>query len=169
MRKMSVIEVAAHERANPLEVIEHMATANGWSFERATQDEIAILVRGKRTDYRVSFTWMLDIEALHLACAFECKVPDHCRAEVLKLLSMINERMWVGHFDLWLEDGLIMYRHALVLTGGLAASAGQCESLLSTALDGCERHYPAFQFVLWAGKPAREALDAAIFETSGHA
>ena len=82
MRKMSVIEVAAHERANPLEVIEHLATANGWSFERATQDEIAILVRGKRTDYRVSFTWMLDIEALHLACAFECKVPDHCRLAV---------------------------------------------------------------------------------------
>ncbi len=28
---------------------------------------------------------------------------------------------------------------------------------------------PAFQFVVWAGKPAREALDAAMFETSGEA
>jgi hypothetical protein len=166
---MSLIEITEKRRANPLEVIEHMAASNDWSFERPSDDEIAILVRGKWTDYRISFTWMADIEALHLACAFECKVPDHCRAEVLKLLSMINERMWVGHFDLWFEDGLVMYRHALVLTGGLAASAGQCESLLSTALDGCESHYPAFQFVVWAGKTARDALDAAVFETSGHA
>src|SRR5215468_3199483 len=166
---MALIDFAEQPYGNPLEVVERVAATNGWSFERAGEDEITIVAAGKWTDYRVSFTWMLDIEALHLACAFECKVPDHCRAEVLKLLSMINERMWVGHFDLWFEDGLIMYRHALVLTGGLAASAGQCESLLSTALDGCERHYPAFQFVLWAGKPAREALDAAMFETSGHA
>ena len=99
-----------------------------------TWDEITILVRGKWTDYRISFTWMFDIEALHLACAFEFKVPDHCRAEVVNLLSMINELMWVGHFDLWFKDGLVMYRNALVLTGGIAASAGQCESLLSTAL-----------------------------------
>ena len=29
---------------------------------------------------------------------------------------MINEQMWVGHFDLWMQDGLVMYRHALVLS-----------------------------------------------------
>src|SRR5215831_17828403 len=98
---MSIIEITDHSRANPLDTIERMATANGWSFERASDDEIAILVRGNWSDYRVSFTWMNDIEALHVACAFECKVPEHCRPEMLKLLSMINERLWVGHFDLW--------------------------------------------------------------------
>jgi hypothetical protein len=61
-----------------------------------------------------------------------------------------------------------MFRHALVLAGG-EASGKQCGSVLSTALDACERYFPAFQFVLWAGKPAREALDAAMFETSGEA
>ena len=37
------------------------------------------------------------------------------------------------------------------------------------AVTSCERFYQAFQFVLWAGKSAREALDAAMFETSGQA
>ena len=41
--------------------------------------------------------------------------------------------------------------------------------LLGTALDCCERYFPAFQFVVWAGKGAREALDAAMFETAGEA
>jgi hypothetical protein len=62
-----------------------------------------------------------------------------------------------------------MFRHALVLTGGVTASGSQCEAVLGTALDSCERYFPAFQFVIWAGKSAREAMDSAMFETSGQA
>jgi len=166
---MSLVEFREETRGNPLDVVERMALTNDWSFEREGEDEIAILVRGKWADYRVSYTWMYDIEALHLACAFEFKVPDHSRTEVRHLLSLINEQMWIGHFDVWVKDGLVMFRHALVLSGGITATDGQCEALLSTALDACERHYPAFQFVVWAGKTARQALDAAVFHTAGHA
>jgi hypothetical protein len=88
---------------------------------------------------------------------------------VQSLISLINERLWVGHFDLWIKEGIVMYRHALVLAGGTEASGKQCEALLGTALDTCERYFTAFQFVVWAGKLAREALDAAMFETSGEA
>jgi hypothetical protein len=62
-----------------------------------------------------------------------------------------------------------MFRHALLLAGGVEASGRQCEVLLSAALDACERFYPAFQFVVWAGEGAREALEAAMFETAGQA
>ncbi|HEY1337528.1 MAG TPA: YbjN domain-containing protein, partial [Bryobacteraceae bacterium] len=78
-------------------------------------------------------------------------------------------QLWVGHFDLWSRDGLVMFRHALVLAGGVQVSNRQCEVLLNAALDACERHYPAFQFVVWAGEGAREALEAAMFETAGEA
>src|SRR5918997_1515435 len=50
---MSLIEIDA--RANPLEVVERMAATNDWSFERANDDEITLLVRGKWSDYQVSF------------------------------------------------------------------------------------------------------------------
>jgi hypothetical protein len=166
---MSLVEFVEETRGNPLDVVERLALTNDWSFERAGEDEIAILVRGKWADYRVSYTWMYDIEALHLACAFEFKVPDHCKTEVQQLLTLINEQMWIGHFDVWVKDGLVMFRHALVLSGGLTATDGQCEALLSRALDACECHYPAFQFVVWAGKSARQALDAAVFNTVGRA
>ena len=166
---MSLIEFSEQPHVNPLDVVEQVAGTNGWSFERTGEDEITILVTGKWTDYQVSYTWMFDIEALHLACAFELKVPERLHSEVQLLISLINEQMWVGHFDLWTQDGLVMYRHALVLAGGVEASGRQCETLLATALDACERYFPAFQFVVWAGKPARESLDAAMFETQGQA
>ena len=165
---MSLMESMDH-RGNPLEVVERMAATNDWSFERAGEDEITILVRGKWADYQVSFTWMDNIEALHLACAFELKTPERCRSEVQQLATIVNEQLWIGHFDFWIQDCLVMFRHALVLAGGVEASGQQCEAMLATALDSCERYYPAFQFVVWAGKSAREALDAAMFETSGRA
>ena len=166
---MSHISFAEEPRINPLDVVERLASGHDWSFERAGDDEITILVTGRWTDYQLSYTWMGELEALHLACAFDLKVPERRLVEVQTLISAINEQLWIGHFDLWSQQGLVMFRHALVLTGGMEASGQQCESLLSTALDCCERYFSAFQFVVWAGKDAKEALAAAMFETSGEA
>ncbi len=166
---MALIEIAKDHRNNPLDVVEHMAAGNNWPFERTGEDEIALIVTGRWTNYQVSFTWMHDIEALHLACAFDMKVPEPRLTEVQVLIASINEQLWIGHFDVWAQNGMVMFRHALILAGGVAASGTQCEAVLGTALDTCERYYPAFQFVVWAGKSAREAMDSAMFETSGEA
>jgi hypothetical protein len=166
---MPQIALSEHPRTNPLDVVERIAAINDWAFERAGDDEITMVVAGRWSDYQVSFTWMQDIEALHLACAFDLKVPERRRDEVQNLIAMVNEQMWIGHFDLWTQDGLVMFRHALVLAGGVEATSQQCQALLGSALEASEGYFPAFQFVVWAGKPARTALDAAMFQTSGEA
>jgi hypothetical protein len=166
---MSLLEFSEPRHVNPVDVVEHTAAIRNWVFERAGDDEIAISTSGQWTDYHLSFTWMDEIEALHLACAFDCRVPERRRTEVLRLLAEVNEQLWIGHFDLWSRDGVIMFRHALILSGGTEMSGRQCEVLLEAALEACERYYQAFQFVVWAGKSAREALDAALFETAGEA
>jgi len=102
---MSLIDFSDNPTLNPLDVVERVAATNGWSFERAGEDEITLLVTGKWTDYQVSFTWMHDIEALHLACAFDLKIPDLRLPDVQQLVAMINEQLWIGHFDLWTTDG----------------------------------------------------------------
>ena len=165
---MALIESAQDNRGSPLDVVEHMAAGNNWPFERAGEDEIGLVVTGRWTNYQVSFTWMNDIETLHLACAFDMKVPEPRLADVQKLIGLINEQMWIGHFDVWTQNGVVMFRHALVLAG-VAASGRQCEAVLASALDSCERYFPAFQFVIWAGKSAREAMESAMFETTGEA
>jgi hypothetical protein len=164
-----MIGVDLDRLANPVDVVEHLASTNDWMFDRSTEDEITINVGGSWTDYHVSITWMHDIEALHIACAFDLKVPEPRRAEVLRLLNLVNEQIWVGHFDLWSGEGLVLYRHALLLSGGAEASDRQIEAMLATATEACERYYQAFQFVVWAGKSAREAFDAVIFDTAGRA
>ena len=166
---MSIIEFIPEDRTNALEVVERLAVINSWPFERSGEDEITLNVSSQWTNYQISFTWMSELEALHLACAFGMKVPEPRLNEVQALIAMINEQMWIGHFEVWLQDGVVMFRHALVLAGGVTASDRQCEAVFASALDSCERYYPAFHYVVWAGKSAREAVDAAMFETSGEA
>ena len=166
---MSLLEGIIDSQNNPLAVVEDIAADNNWSFERSGDDEVTIVSKGEWTDYQLSFTWMAEIEALHLACAFDLKVPEPRRAHVLELIALINEQLWVGHFDMWVKDGVVMFRHALLLAGGVEVAGRQCEALLDAALDTSERYFQAFQFVVWAGKGAREALDAAMFETQGEA
>jgi hypothetical protein len=88
---------------------------------------------------------------------------------VQRLIAAINEQLWVGHFDIWTHTGMIMYRQALVLPDRIAATTAQCETMLVSAIHACERYYPAFQFVVWAGKTAAEAMSAAMFDTEGEA
>ena len=166
---MSMLEGIVESRSHPIAVVEDVASDNNWSFERSGEDEITIVTRGEWTDYQLSFTWMGEIEALHLACAFDMKVPPVRRAEVQRLVAAVNEQLWIGHFDLWTHTGLIMHRQALVLPGGITASSAQCENMLIGAIHACERYYQAFQFVVWAGKSAAEAMDAAMFDTAGEA
>jgi hypothetical protein len=166
---MTLIDFEVERQANPVDTIERIAAINDWSFERSGDDEITVSVTGGWCDYHVSFSWMEDLEAIHLACAFDLKVPEARKLEVIRLLSLVNEQMWIGHFDLWGSEGVVMYRQTLLLSGGAEANNHQVEGLLSSAIDSCERYYQAFQFVVWAGKSASEALDSVLFETAGEA
>jgi hypothetical protein len=166
---MSLIDIEPERLSNPVDVIEQIAALNDWAFERSADDELNISVGGTWCDYQVSFSWMEDREAVHMACAFDLKVPEARRLEVMRLISSANEQMWIGHFDLWSQEGVVMYRQALLLSGGADPNSAQVERLLLTAIEACERYYQAFQFVVWAGKSATEALDTVLFETAGEA
>jgi hypothetical protein len=166
---MSLLQFEVDRTEHPVDMIERIAAHNEWSFDRDEEDEISISVTGSWTDYSVAFTWLAEMEALHVACAFDLKVPSVRRVETLALISLINEQLWIGHFDVWPKEGVIMFRHSLLLAGGAELNGPQCESVLGNAVTACERYYQAFQFVIWAGKSAREALDTAMLETRGEA
>jgi hypothetical protein len=176
---MTQLHIETDRAEHPLDVVERLAALRDWIFDRAETDEMSVSVSARWTDYHIAFTWIEDVEAVHVACAFDLKVPDprssplasptRRTTEVLQLIGLVNEQLWVGHFDLWSGENVVMFRHALLLAGGAEPTQGQCEMMLKAAVDACERYFQAFQFVLWAGKSAREALDSVLFETEGEA
>ena len=166
---MSLVDFELSASPNPVDLIEQIAASHDWAFDRSGDDEITISVTGSWCDYNISLSWMGALEALHLACAFDFKVNGRPKNEVMRLLALVNEQLWLGHFDLWQAEGIVMYRNALLLTEGMEAGMGQLEAMLGAAVDSCERYYQAFQFVIWAGKTPEDALAAVLFETHGEA
>jgi hypothetical protein len=166
---MSHIELPEAPADNPINIVEQLAVANEWNFERSGDNQVTLTVTGKWSDYTVSFDWMEEIEVLHLTCGFDLKIPDPHYTEALKLAAALNEQIWFGHYDLWRDEGMVLYRSGIPMTNGAMVTPEQCQWLLQTALSTTERHYPAFQFVVWAGKTAKEARDAVLFETAGEA
>ncbi|GAB5375381.1 MAG: YbjN domain-containing protein [Acuticoccus sp.] len=154
---------------NPIDRIEEVANGNDWTYERAGDDEITISIAGRWSAYHVAFTHMEEFDSLHIAVAFDLKVTEPRFTEVVRLLALVNERMWMGHFDLWSKEGVVIFRHTQLLAGEDVPASGHVQALLSHAVETCDTHYQAFQFVVWAGKTAQEALDTALFETAGEA
>ncbi|WP_019222364.1 YbjN domain-containing protein [Bartonella rattaustraliani] len=154
---------------HPVDFIEQIACKYDWSFERDVQDEIRVCVEGKRTTYRLAFSWMEEQEALHLSCAFDLSIENARTTEVHRLLLAINEKLLLGHFDYWQGNHSVIYRQGLLLAGGVHASHIQVETLLIHALRVCESHYAAFQMVAWSGESASKALQYSLFETVGNA
>jgi hypothetical protein len=85
------------------------------------------------------------------------------------LLSLINQRVWLGHFEVWAEDGEIVFRHALSLPGGERPTLAQAASMIDAAVEAADRFYPAFDFLLAGAKSPDEAMAACMFETVGQA
>ena len=154
---------------NPLDLLEEIVDANDWPHERASGDELAVEISGRWCDYRLFFMWQEDMGALHFTCLFESRVGTDRRAEIYHLLALINEKLWLGHFDLSSEESTPMFRHTLLLRGAGAASVEQLEDLVDVAVSESDRYYPAFQFVIWGGKPAPDAMAAALIEVVGSA
>lgn len=166
---MTAAQAIKHDLVHPLETVELLASRHDWFVDRSADDEINMIVAGSWTDLHLSLNWNSQLEGLHLACSFDLKVPQGRRDEIIRLVAQINEQLFFGHFDVWRNEGSLMFRNSLLLTGQADLGEAQCEALVHTALDACERYFPAFQFVIWAGKSADEAIQSSLLETVGEA
>ncbi len=159
------------EASAPIDMLEHYFTALGWACERGGEDEIVSSFQGSWSQYELRGIWREDDHVLQVLALPDIRVSADKRAAIYETIGLINEQLWLGHFELWSSSGLVLFRHAALLEseGGGSLSLQQAETLVEAAIEECERFYPVFQFVLWAGKTPQEAIAAALIETQGEA
>jgi hypothetical protein len=157
--------------AAPIDMLEHYFGAHGWACERHGDEEIVASVEGSWAQYQLRALWREDERMLQFVALPDVRVPEAKRTAIYETIGLINEQLWMGHFEMWAADGTLLFRHATLLDGDdeIGLSLDQAETLVEAAIDECERYYPVFQFVLWAGKKPAEALDAALIDTVGEA
>jgi len=154
---------------NPLDLIEQVVAANDWPFERHEDGGLTVEVSGRWCAYQLLFAWRAEVTALLFSCAFDMKVPALKRLAICHLVNLINERLWFGHFEVWSEEGMPVFRQATLLRESPGLSASQIQDMVDLALNEAERFYPAFQHVVWGGKSPEEAIELALVDTLGEA
>lgn len=157
------------DESPPLDMLCALFEARGWHYTRESDDEISAEYKGSWTSYQLRAVWGEEDGALQIIILPDIAVPAEKRQPVYTALGMINEKIWLGHFDLWASNGLLAFRQATLLASNGLLGVDQAQTLIDVAIDECERFYPVFQFIIWGDKNPEDALKSALVETHGEA
>ena len=155
--------------AAPVDMLAAVFDAHGWPCEFVNDDEVCGEIPGSWTTYQLRGIWRHEDRVLQLLCLPEVRVADAKLRPAYELVALVNEQLWLGHFDIWSQGGVLLYRHGLMLGEDGMLGLGVAQAALEHAISECDRFYPAFQFVLWGDKSPRDALDAALVDAVGEA
>ena len=131
--------------------------------------ELHLAVPGAWRDAGLWFTWRPELSTIQMGAPLDIKVPELLMDAAARLVTMVNEKLWVGHFDLWQEDRTVVFRNAIILPEDASLDHVQAQVLIKGASEAIDRFFPAFNYLLWGGKSPEEALEASLFETAGSA
>ena len=161
--------ISSGDDAAPVEMLASLFEARKWPFEFVGDDELSAEVKGSWATYQFQAIWRPEDHVLQLLCLPDIRVPEEKRGHVHEALALVNEQLWLGHFDVWSNGGVLLYRHGLMLGDEGLLSPSQAQASVEMAIEECDRFYPVFQFILWGDKSPAEALAAALVDAAGEA
>lgn len=167
---MSMLEQLSLEPTErSLDIVEQTLLAADWTCERSEDGVIHCASVTRWGEFGGMFVWRDEPASLHFSLTLDLRAPNARQGAIAELLRRINERLWLGHFDYWNDDGVAVFRHTIPMLDRDAPDPGEIAAVLAASLDAADQFLPAFNFVVWAGKSPAEAMAAVVFETAGEA
>ena len=154
---------------NPIDIVEEVIYEKNWNFSRADEYELVADMPSKYCQYRLYFTWSENIRAISFTITFDLKFPQLKINKAYELIGLINEKLWLGHFDITSKNGIPAFRHTILSNSDNDFLHKKLENLVDIALYECEKYYPAFQLVIFDDSLPSRALSVSTFDTIGSA
>ena len=154
---------------NPIDIVEEVIYEKKWSFSRADDCELVADIASKWCQYRLYFTWSENVKAMSFTITFDLKFPQSKLFAAYELIGLINEKLWIGHFDITSKNGIPAFRHTILSSTDNDFLHKKLENLVDIALFECEKYYPSFQQVLFDEIEPSKSLVFANFEVVGTA
>ena len=154
---------------NPIDVVEDVIHYKNWNFSRSDDHELVADIFTKMCQYRLYFNWSEDIRAMSFTVTFDLKFPQNRFKKAYELLGLINEKLWIGHFDITKKNGIPAYRNTVLSSSNNDFLHKKLEDLVDIGIYECEKYYPSFQQVLFDEKSPLDALRLSNFDIIGRA
>ncbi|MGN7611998.1 YbjN domain-containing protein [Magnetococcales bacterium HHB-1] len=165
-RDISSLELLSEH--NPIAFIEEYMLTQDLECERTDEFDLWVDIKDQWGDQKLWVVYHDDSEFLQFNCYLNLKIPKRCIASVAETMLHMNEQLWLGHFEIWWEERVPLFRVVHALRGS-EFSPEQLEDILVSIAQETNRFYPALQWVIWGGRQPKEAVRAALFETEGEA
>lgn len=134
--------------SNPLDSVEDVLNNQEWIFNRPHADELSVHVNGKLGIYRMTFLWQEEYSAMQFFCEYDIALPKERQDMINRVLRSVNERLWLGHFDVPAGSMAPTFRHTSLFRGWTHSSGAEhIEDLVEIALAECERHHNTFNML----------------------
>ena len=166
IRPQPRLEAVLPTRMNPLNVFERIAIAEYYDYERMDVFEIGISLKGRWGVHDLRLRWDAAEEQIQIYLILESRSPRGRTQELIRLMSLLNERLKAGHFEYWERNASLVYRHTMSLRGGAKLEIEQAMDIMAMATEAADCGFPASQYVIWAGQSPEEALNKALIETT---
>jgi hypothetical protein len=158
------------EISNPLDSVEDFLSGHDWIFNRPSADELTVCVTGRSVTYRLAFIWQEEFSAMQFFCEFDLRIPKERQEAAGQALRVINERIWLGHFDVPADTGIPCFRHTSLFRGWTHSSnAEHAGDLVDIALSECERHHNIFSVLASALPLDGDVMSLVLSDDAGQA
>ena len=154
---------------NPIDVVEDVIYHKKWNFSRAADHELVAEISSQWCQYRLYFNWSEKINAMSFTVTFDLRFPQAKLMAAYELLGLINEKLWIGHFDITSKNGIPAFRHTILSDSDSDFLHKKLENLDDISIYECEKYYPSFQQTLFHDIEPLESLEFNNFEVIGSA
>ena len=163
------MRVATKKQEQPLAHIAQSLDEGGWPVYRDNSFLLATEHARGDAHYLVYFGFLNSVSSVRVTTVFDdLQVSDEHIVNVGRLVSLINNYLWLGSLSLDADSGVISYRHTIVDSYHSFKTAAKMDAYMSHVLNECERVRPAFALLLQSGCSVELAFESMMLETHGH-
>ncbi len=151
----------------PLDALESILAQWGCEHKRYV-DELYAALPAHCGEYQLIATWNAEEKIIYFSCNISTNFKVSNFKKIANLIFIINEKLWLGHFDIAIDSGEVNYT-----VSNIIQDEGSClpliENILSIIMTECDRFYPAFESALIGNVSPQTAIDSAMLEVLGEA
>ena len=148
MSQLDSVSVDAHDRS--MDVVEQTLLAADWACERSEEGLIHCASLTRWGEFGGMFAWRDEPASLNFSLTMDLRAPNAKHAAISELLRRMNERLWLGHFDYWTDEGVAVFRHTIPMLDRISPDPGEIAAVLAAALDAADRSCP--RSTSWCGQ-----------------
>lgn len=124
-----------------IDVAEAVAAKMDMICSRSDNEFVVQLKNGK---FLLSVFVRSDYDVMHFSCDLKLTVPKAKLNSILKAIAQVNERIWVGHFDLLSADNSIVYSLTIPFMSCFVIDKGLVASIYQAISEECDKFYNYF-------------------------